>query len=112
MTKTPKFVDPDIHFRVLHAVQENPHITQRELADKLGISLGGVNYCLRALIQIGHIKVSNFQKNSSKLQYLYLLTPIGLSKKTSLATDFIKRKMKEYHALKKEIESMKFDYKD
>ena len=61
MTKILKSINPDIHFRVLHTIEENPNITQRELAKKLGISLGGVNYCLRALIEIGHIKVNNFK---------------------------------------------------
>ena len=66
MIKTSKSIDPDIHFRVLFSLEENPHITQRELARKLGISLGGVNYCLKALINIGHIKAGNFSKNPNK----------------------------------------------
>ncbi len=104
MSKIIKFIDPDIHFRVLHTLEENPHITQRELAKKLGVSLGGVNYCLKALIEVGHIKMSNFQKNPNKSSYFYLLTPKGFSKKTSLAADFLKRKMVEYEALKIELD--------
>lgn len=110
--KAQKTIDPDIHFRVLHTLEENPHITQRELAQKLGISLGGVNFCLKALVEIGHVKINNFQKNTNKSAYLYLLTPSGISKKTMLATSFLKRKMNEYKALKMEIDLIKLKIKD
>ncbi len=106
MTKALKSIDPDVHFRVLHLLEEEPELTQRELAQKLGISLGGVNYCLKALIEIGHIKVGNFKKNPDKSVYLYLLTPQGISEKAQLTTDFLKRKIAEYQALKQEIESI------
>jgi len=112
VTKVQKNIDPDIHFRVLHTIEENPHITQRELAQKLGISLGGVNFCLKALVEIGHVKINNFQKNTNKSSYLYLLTPSGISKKTLLATSFLKRKMNEYKALKMEIDLIKLKIKD
>jgi len=101
-----KAIDPDIHFRVLHVLEENSSITQRELAQKLGISLGSVNFCLKALIDIGHIKIKNFQKNPDKSIYLYLLTPQGLKKKALLTAGFLKRKLEEYRALKHEIESI------
>ena len=107
MAKITKLIDPDIHFRVLNALEENPHITQRELAQKLGISLGGINFCLKALVEIGHLKINNFQKNSNKSVYLYLLTPSGLSNKAILATSFLKRKINEYKALKMEIDLVK-----
>ena len=71
MPQKNKAIDPDIHFRVLNVLEENSSITQRELAQKLGISLGSVNFCLKALIDIGHIKVKNFQKNPDKSVYLY-----------------------------------------
>jgi EPS-associated MarR family transcriptional regulator len=106
MAKASKSIDPDIHFRTLHALEENPHITQRELAKKIGISLGGVNYCLKALIKIGHIKVNNFNKNPKKIGYIYLLTPKGISEKIRLTSGFLKRKMAEYHLLKEEINSL------
>jgi EPS-associated MarR family transcriptional regulator len=106
-----KIIDPDIHFRVLHALDENPSITQRELSKHLGISLGGVNYCLKELIRVGHIKIENFKKNPNKAVYLYLLTPKGLSQKTFLASDFLKRKMREYEMLKSEIKSIKLKLK-
>jgi EPS-associated MarR family transcriptional regulator len=104
MTKALKSIDPDVHFRVLHLLEEDPGLTQRELAHKLGISLGGVNYCLKALIDIGHIKAGNFNKNPNKSVYLYLLTPNGIAEKAKLTAGFLKRKMLEYKALRKEIE--------
>jgi EPS-associated MarR family transcriptional regulator len=106
MVKTVKFIDPDVHFRVLHLLEEEPELTQRELAQKLGISLGGVNYCLKALIDIGHIKAGNFSKNPNKSVYLYLLTPQGITEKAKLTAGFLMRKMVEYHALKKEIDAI------
>jgi EPS-associated MarR family transcriptional regulator len=106
MTKALKKIDPDVHFRVLHLLEKEPSLTQRELAEKLGISLGGVNYCLKSLINIGHIKAGNFKKNPDKSAYLYLLTPKGITEKTSLTAGFLRRKMREYHALKKEIDSI------
>ena len=112
MAKITKHIDPDIHFRVLNSLEENPHITQRELAQKLGVSLGGINFCLKALVEIGHLKINNFQKNSNKSAYLYLLTPTGLSNKAMLATSFLKRKMDEYKALKMEINLVKSKIKD
>ncbi len=112
MTKALKSIDLDLHFRVLHMLEEKPELTQRELAQKLGISLGGINYCLRALIEIGHLKIDNFSKNSNKLIYLYMLTPQGVAEKTKLTAGFLKRKMAEFHALKKEIDSLKSSLKD
>ncbi len=105
-TKTLKKIDPDVHFRVLHFLEKEPNLTQRDLAERLGISLGGVNYCLKALIDVGHIKALNFKKNLDKSVYLYLLTPKGITEKTQLTAGFLKRKMAEYQALKQEIESI------
>jgi EPS-associated MarR family transcriptional regulator len=106
MVKALNKIDPDVHFRVLHLLEEEPNLTQRELAERLGISLGGVNYCLKSLIDVGHIKAGNFKKNPDKSVYLYLLTPKGIAEKAQLTAGFLKRKMAEYHALKKEIESV------
>ena len=106
MPKALKSINPDVHFRVLHLLEEEPELTQRELAKKLGISLGGVNYCLKALIKIGHIKAGNFNKNPNKSVYLYLLTSQGIAEKAKLTAGFLKRKMAEYRALKKEIKSL------
>ncbi len=106
MARALKKIDPDVHFRVLHFLEEEPELTQRELAEKLGISLGGVNYCLKSLIDVGHIKAGNFKKNPHKSVYLYLLTPKGIAEKASLTAGFLKRKMIEYQTLKKEIDAI------
>ncbi len=97
----------DTHFWVMKHIQENPQISQRELAQALGISLGGVNYCLKALADKGWIKMHNFSNNQNKLSYAYLLTPQGIAEKTALTARFLKRKMAEYEALKAEIDVLK-----
>ena len=107
MTKKLKLIHPDIHFTILRLIEDEPQITQRELAKRLGISLGGANYCLKALIDIGHIKAENFSKNPNKLLYLYLLTPRGIAEKAKLTSGFLKRKMEEYQAIKKEIKEIR-----
>ena len=112
MKKPLKTIDLDLHFLILHLLEYNPDISQREIAHKLGISLGGANYCLKALVDIGHIKIHNFNKNPKKIGYIYLLTPKGISEKVSLTSGFLKRKMAEYHALKKEIDSLQSRLKD
>ena len=94
--------NPD-HFNVLRKIQKKPESSQRELAEELGFSLGKLNYCLRALKSKGLIKISNFKKNPNKLNYIYILTPKGISKKTKLTLNFMKLKMKEYDELKKEM---------
>ncbi len=91
------------HFNVLRKIQNNPNSSQRELASQLGFSLGKLNYCMNALIEKGLVKISNFKKNSNKKKYIYILTPKGVSTKTKLTLDFMKRKMREYDELKKEI---------
>lgn len=111
MTKVLKKIDPDVHFRVLHFLEKEPNLTQRELAERLGISLGGINYCLKALIDIGQIKAGNFKQSPDKSIYLYLLTPKGIAQKASLTAGFLKRKMIEYHALKKEIDAIQLKVK-
>ena len=78
-------------------------MSQRQIADVLGVSLGGVNYCLRALAEIGWIKVGNFAKSGHKLGYLYLLTPQGVKEKTKITASFLAKKRLEYEALRKEI---------
>ena len=111
MAKAIRSLNPDVHFRMLHLLEEEPKLTQRELAQKLGISLGGVNYCLKALIDIGHIKAGNFSKNPNKSVYFYLLTPKGIAEKARLTTGFLKRKLSEYYALKKEIEAIQSKFR-
>ena len=84
-------------------MQEKPEMSQRELAEALGVSLGATNYCLKALVDKGWIKLENFQKNPNKLGYLYLLTPAGIAAKTTLTARFLQRKLTEYERLKAEI---------
>ena len=91
-------------FDVLRKVNKKPNATQRELADDLGFSLGKLNYCLAALKAKGLMKIKNFGKNPNKLNYIYVLTPKGITEKTKLTMNFMKRKMKEYEELKKELE--------
>ena len=96
--------DNQDHFEVLRKIQTKPNSTQRELAAELGFSLGKLNYCLKALQKKGLVKIENFKKNPNKINYFYVLTPSGLSEKTKLTINFMKRKMKEYDELKSEIE--------
>lgn len=102
----------DTKFRVLRLLQETPDITQRQIAEALGISLGGANYCLHALASKGLIKIKNFRNSNNKMGYAYLLTPKGIAKKTALTTRFLKRKMEEYEALKAEIEALEEEIKE
>ena len=96
------------HFEVLRKIQKNKQTSQRELAEELGFSLGKLNYCLKALQKKGLIKLQNFQKQSNKLNYLqYIITPKGISERTKLTINFMKRKMKEYDELKKELKKYK-----
>ncbi|MGR8934979.1 MAG: MarR family EPS-associated transcriptional regulator [Gammaproteobacteria bacterium] len=101
-----KFMQEETHLRVLRILQSNPEITQRELAAQLGISLGKVNYCLKALIDKGWIKANNFKNNNNKAAYAYLLTPRGLEEKGRITVAFLKRKITEYELLKQEIEQL------
>ena len=91
-------------FKILRTINKKSKFTQRELANELGFSLGKLNYCLKALKDKGLIKLKNFKKNKSKLNYIYILTPKGISEKTKLTINFMKRKMNEYDELKNELE--------
>lgn len=95
--------DNQDHFNVLRKIKNKPDSSQRELAEELGFSLGKLNYCLKALKSKGLIKIRNFKKNPNKLNYAYILTPKGISEKTKLTLNFMKKKMEEYDELKKEI---------
>ncbi len=95
--------DNQDHFNVLRKINRNPESSQRELAEELGFSLGKLNYCLKALKNKGLIKMKNFEKNPNKINYIYVLTPKGIAEKTKLTLNFMKRKMREYDELKKEI---------
>lgn len=100
-------MNEDIHYHVLKYVEENPSITQRELAKELGISVGKANYCLKALIDKGWIKANNFKNSNKKLAYFYILTPNGIEQKTKITINFLKRKINDYEKLKEEIETLK-----
>ena len=97
----------ELRLRVLRALEANPELSQRQLAQELGVSLGGVNYALKALIERGFVKADNFRRSGTKVAYLYVLTPKGLAEKSSLATAFLGRKLEEYEVLRQEIESLK-----
>ncbi|WP_407474965.1 MarR family EPS-associated transcriptional regulator [Sulfitobacter sp. PM12] len=96
----------DLRFRVLRLLQENPEMSQRDIAAAVGISVGGVHYCLNALVEKGMVKLGNFSAANDKRRYAYILTPKGLTEKAALTSRFLKRKMEEYEALKKEIETL------
>ena len=97
----------EIHLKVLRHLENDPEITQRELAKKLGISLGKANYCLKALIDKGLIKAGNFKNSNNKSAYIYLLTPKGIEEKSRITIHFLKRKIDEYENLKKEINELR-----
>ena len=97
----------ELRLRVLRALEANPELSQRQLAAELGVSLGGVNYALKALVERGFVKADNFRKSGNKVAYLYVLTPQGVAEKASLATAFLGRKLEEYEVLRQEIESLK-----
>ena len=103
MNKKDTVKNHEVSLDILRTVHKNPNSSQRDLAQNLGISLGKLNYCLKALQQKGLIKIKNFQKNTNKLNYIYVLTPKGINKKTKLTVNFMKRKMKEYEELKGEL---------
>jgi|TARA_B100002052_G_C15566364_1_gene455857 EPS-associated MarR family transcriptional regulator len=96
------------HFEILRKIQKKKQTSQRELAEELGFSLGKLNYCLKALQKKGLVKLQNFQKQSNKISYLqYIITPKGIAERTKLTINFMRRKMKEYDELKKELKKYK-----
>ena len=95
--------DNQDHFEILRKIKTKPKATQREMAKELGFSLGKLNYCLKSLRSKGLIKIENFKKNPKKLNYVYVLTPKGIVEKTCLTINFMKKSMKEYDELKKEM---------
>lgn len=102
----------DTTFRVMRLLQDNPDLTQRELAEKLGVSVGALNYCLKALIDKGWVKMHNFSQSKNKFGYVYLLTPRGVAEKAALTGRFLKRKLGEYDALKAEIAALRREVGD
>ncbi len=94
------------HLKVLRLLEAQPTLSQRELAQALGISLGKANYCMRALLDKGLIKMQNFKNSDNKLGYAYLLTPAGIAARAELTRRFLRQKRQEYDALRREIEQL------
>ena len=97
----------EMRYKLMRLIEANPQMSQRDVARELGISLGKVNYCLRALVHKGWIKASNFKNSHNKAAYMYLLTPRGVEEKASLTVRFLKLKVLEYERLRVEIEEMR-----
>jgi EPS-associated MarR family transcriptional regulator len=99
--------DDNTSYGLLKTLEDNPSLSQRDLAKRLGISLGKVNFCLNALVEKGCLKVNNFRNSDNKLAYAYLLTPRGVDEKARMTVRFLKYKMQEYERLRMEIEELK-----
>ena len=97
----------ETYLKVMRLLQENPDLTQRELAEQLGVSVGSVNYCLKALMEKGWVKMKNFIHSKNKFGYVYVLTPTGITERAELTSKFLARKVAEYETLKYEIEMLK-----
>jgi EPS-associated MarR family transcriptional regulator len=101
----------EMHYKVMRAIEANPEMSQRDLARELGMSLGKANYCLRALVQKGWIKATNFKNSRNKAAYMYLLTPRGIERKAMLTMRFLRIRMREYEELRVEIEQIRREVK-
>lgn len=104
-------LDETTHYGLLKTLEENPGLSQRDLAKRLGVSLGKINYCLNALVEKGSLKINNFRNSDNKLAYAYLLTPYGVEDKARLTVNFLQYKMQEYERLRNEIEELKQESK-
>ena len=102
----------EYRYKILKILEQNPKISQRYLARELGASLGRTNYCLKALIKVGLLKVTNFRNNRNKLAYIYLLTPSGIKEKSLITERFLKSKLQEYEALGTEINVLRNETKN
>ena len=107
MTSRRAKLHEDTNFRLMKLLEANPDLSQRQMGKALGISFGGIHYCLNALVAKGLVKIENFSQNQNKFGYVYLLTPSGIAEKAALTSTFLKRKMEEYEALKLEIALLK-----
>ncbi len=99
----------ETHLKILRYIESNPHVSQRKLAQDLGVSVGKVNYCVKALIDKGLVKAGNFKRSADKIGYLYLLTPKGIEEKARLTASFLRCKIAEHEQITKEIELLKRD---
>ena len=109
MTSKRTKLQEDTHFRVLRLLRENPEMSQRELAEAVGVSVGGIHYVLTALIDKGLVKLENFTAAEDKRRYAYVLTPKGIARKAALTWAFLVRKIEECEALKEEIEALRVE---
>jgi EPS-associated MarR family transcriptional regulator len=104
-------LDETTHYGLLKTLEENPGLSQRDLAKRLGVSLGKINYCLNALVAKGSVKINNFRNSDNKLAYAYLLTPSGVEQKARMTVEFLQVKVREYERLRAEIEELKREAK-
>ena len=102
----------ELEYRALKILEINPDLTQRQLADELGISLGKTHYLIKSLIKVGWVKLDNFQKSNNKWGYAYLLTPMGIAEKAAITARFLVKKQREYNALRDEIAQLEAEVKD
>ena len=102
----------EIAYKLLKLIEAEPHLSQREIAQEMGVSLGKTNYCLKALVDKGFIKLHNFYNSKKKTSYIYLLTPQGIEEKAAVTYRFLQRKINEYESIKQEIESLKIEAAD
>jgi EPS-associated MarR family transcriptional regulator len=105
-------ITDEVRYKLLRLLEANPELSQRQVARALGVSLGKTNYCLKALIQRGLVKASNFRNHENKLLYTYFLTPRGIEEKARVTMRFLQRKLQEYEALQAEIEQIRSDVRD
>lgn len=105
--KAMSMLSDEVRYKLFKLLEPNPELSQREVARELGVSLGKVNYCLKALVAKGWIKAANFKKNRHKVGYMYLLTPRGIEEKARITAQFLQRKIREYEALNHEIEQIR-----
>ena len=101
-----------MRLRVMRAPEQSPHVSQRDIARDLGVSLGGVNFCIKALIDKGAVKVENFRASDNKMGYAYILTPEGIGERVRMTGRFVQRRMREYAALKAEIDGLRSELGD
>ena len=99
-------LDDETRYRLMRLLEEDPSLSQRELAQKMGVSLGKTNYCLKALLEKGHVKALNFRNSRNKAGYIYQLTPAGVAAKVRITRQFLARKQAEYQSLRAEIERL------
>jgi EPS-associated MarR family transcriptional regulator len=102
-----RIINIETQYKVMRLLDANPEMSQRDVARALGVSVGKVNYCLRALVVTGYIKATNFRNSRNKAAYMYLLTPQGVNEKARLTVEFLQRKVREYEALRDEIREMR-----